>query len=360
MQINELKKTSIVCLLRKYFGWRNWAVFRYNSIAENMFLIFYICLVERNFTFQFIISFTQFFGFSVVSTTYGYLINDFADRDIDRLQGKGNTFEKDSTLTAICIVAGAFALSCLFGAPFSESRHFVFLFALWMTIATFYSLKPLRLKERGFVGLIVVVIAQRALPVIITFSAFNYFDTMAICVFTSYIFFRGLSSDLNHQLEDLAKDKTTKTTTFAVARGESTTYQMFRWSLRIERVLLLICLLYMLITLTEYRFLNISLLWIPLIAYAVCLAYFYVSAFKNKIERYSNPFGRSSKGILQFLHHSFPTVILSGYLLALMVIENTLMAYIMVFFIFYWKLLSLNTWKDNFIIKFISTRILLW
>ncbi len=36
--------------LNKYFGWRNWAVLNYNSVAENIFLIFYICLKVQLFS----------------------------------------------------------------------------------------------------------------------------------------------------------------------------------------------------------------------------------------------------------------------------------------------------------------------
>ena len=89
--------------ITKYFGWRNWAVFQYNSIFENLFILFAILLLNGQTSLAVLIDILVFVLFSILSTSYGYLINDFADRELDAQHQKANTFSDDSTKKAILV-----------------------------------------------------------------------------------------------------------------------------------------------------------------------------------------------------------------------------------------------------------------
>ncbi len=312
----------MITFIRQYLGWRHWAVLTHNSVIENIFLLFYIALRDQLFTISFVADLILFLLFSIFSTTYGYLINDFSDIDLDRIHGKNNTFENDSKAKAVLVVMLFLVISIIIGCRFIGNPLFMIFWMFWGLAATFYSLRPIRLKERGKAGLIVVVLAQRGLPALLMFSAFNHYNLVDIIVFSSYIFFRGLSSDLNHQLADYSNDSDTKTSTFAVTAGESKAQKVFSYSLEMERVLLLIGLVVMCIGTSHVEIysipLTIPVLLFYLVIYWVCLIK--KSAAKTVFDL--NPFVPGRKDIFQFIHHAFPSVLLPFYLLLLLVYEK--------------------------------------
>lgn len=339
--------------LVKYLGWRNWAVVRYNSVAENVFLIFYVCLRNRFFSWSFLVDFFVFFLFSMASTTYGYLINDLADRELDALHGKSNTFEEDSTATAVLVVGLSFLVSVFLGINFAGKRFFLALWLVWAVVATSYSVKPVRLKERGAWGLYPVVVAQRALPVLIIFSAFGHGDPWDVVFFTAYIFFRGLSSDLSHQIEDYQRDRTSGTGTYAVKAGERKSLALFRLSLRLERALLAVCLLVMYVDLRDMTWFGFSPMLVVLLAYLVLYGFLEYSVFHKEWDDSQNPFDSDSRNIFQFMHHSFPSVALPLILLFLMASQSWIFLPFLISLIVYHRLYSVDVWKVSSTLRLI-------
>jgi 4-hydroxybenzoate polyprenyltransferase len=335
-------------------GWRHWSVLTHNSIIENIFLLFFIALRDKLFTTSFIFDLILFLLFSIFSTTYGYLINDIADRELDKLHGKNNTFENDSYTKAILIVLLFLILSILFGFRFLGNPLFIPLWICWGLAATFYSLPPVRLKERGKTGLIVVVLAQRVLPTLLIFAAFKHYAWVDLIVFTAYIFFRGLSSDLNHQLSDYQNDFLTKTDTFAVEAGKIKAQKIFRYSLEMEKVLLLFCLVIMCVETPHIDIYGISPIIPVLIAYL--FLYGLCQMKIRSLESYSdaNPFVPVRKNIFQFIHHAFPSVILPFYLLLLLVYEKWLFFPILLVFGLLRNMYSLEAIKNTYPIKKIT------
>lgn len=341
----------IIESINQYLGWRNWSVLTFNSAIENVFPIFYIALHDRLFSWRFVGDFFVFFLFSMFSTSYGYLINDLSDRDLDRVHEKANTFENDSILKATLVVLFFLLLSLVFASKFFEKEGFILLWLGWFLITTFYSLKPIRLKERGKVGLAFVVIAQRVLPTLIVFAAFSHWDVVTVLVFALYMLFRGLSSDINHQLEDYHRDITTSTGTFAVQSGFEVTRKLFRLSLEMERVLLFFCMLLMYVQLPNDRIFGISLILPLIIVYLILVitAWFQIRWKSSKTD--VNPFIPGRKDLFQFLHHGFPSVALPLYLLLFLITKNWIFVFILVFFVVYRKLYSLELLAGSFPVK---------
>lgn len=334
--------------IHKYLGWRNWSVLTYNSVFENVFLLFYISLRNQFFSFQFILDFFFFLLFSTFSTTYGYLINDLADKKLDAVHGKENTFENDSTAKASLVVLLFLGLSIIFGLRFIKNPYFLFLWLCWGLIATFYSLEPIRLKQRGKAGLIFVVLAQRMLPTLIIFAAFKHYDLFDVLLFTAYIFFRGLSSDLNHQLEDYQKDSITGTETYAVQTGLGKARKVFRFSLEAEKGLLLLCLLIMLIRLINLRLYGIPFILPILLAYLLLYIWNWTTILSYNTKLDVNPFVSGKKDIFQFIHHSFPSVVLPLFLLIFLSYEKWIFSLILVLFIVYRRLYSIESIRNSF------------
>ena len=340
----------------RYFGWRNWSVLRYNSIAENLFLIFYIALRNQLYSGEFMIDLFIFVTFSMFSTTYGYLINDLADKELDARHEKDNTFKEDTAGKAVIIVSTFLGLSIAAGTRFIDKPLFILFWTSWLFIATFYSLKPLRLKERGITGLLFVVIAQRVLPTLLVFSAFNYFEWVDVSIFTLYIFFRGLSSDLNHQLEDYRRDMNTGTETFAIQAGTVTTEKVFQYSLEIEKILMIPCLLKMYSGLMHLEILDISLIFPILAGYVILYSLNIWQVRRQEGQKDANPYKPGRKDIVQFIHHTFPSVVLPFYLLIILLYEarNYKFAVLMFIFIIYRKLYSIELIRNSYPIKSIN------
>lgn len=203
----------------KYLRWRNWAFFEYNSITENVFLFFYLILRSQYGGFGLIGEFLLFYLFSAVSTSFGYFVNDLGDRDLDRLHKKPNVFESDSGSRSVTVVVTAALLSIISGAFFFKSGYFAPLYILWFFLTSFYSLPPIRFKERGLIGLMAVVPAQRIIPALLLISVFGRFDQLDWIVVVVYTAIRGLMSDVHHQIQDYHHDRSTNTTTCVVRSG---------------------------------------------------------------------------------------------------------------------------------------------
>ncbi len=296
--------------INKYLGWRNWAVFQYNSIFENLFILFSILLLNGHTTVAVLIDILVFAIFSILSTSYGYLINDYADRELDARHQKANTFSDDSTLKAVFVTGLIFVLSAATAVRFINKPFFIGLWITWLLLSTFYSLPPLRLKERGKSGLLAAVTAQRFIPVLMVFSIFEPVGIWFLVLAGAYVFFRGLSSDLNHQVEDYSNDVQTDTQTFAVTSGLSRGKRILRFSLETEKLLLPVVLIYTVLKLKDIQ--DYLLVLTVTLVLLYCAGYFYsifqVVAAKNKPD--VNPFNPDQKTIFQFLHHSYPSVIL--------------------------------------------------
>lgn len=333
--------SPVVRFFNKYLGWRNWSVLTYNSVIENVFLFFYIAFLKGLSGSIFLFDFFAFFLFSAFSTTYGYLINDLADKELDKKHEKANSFEEDSPAKALLIVVFFFLLSVVFAVFFIRRPLFLWLWLSWVLLATFYSIRPVRLKERGKVGLFFVVIAQRVLPTVIIFSAFQYFGPIDVVLFTIYIFFRGLSSDLNHQLDDYQRDSRTGTRTYTVDAGFQKAKTVFHISLETERALLLVCLFCMYLKLPMPEIHGVSL-FLPIVAaYVVLYALTWLQTTRQGINNI-NPFDHSSRNAFHFIHHTFPSVILPVYLLLFLVWRDWVFFLPLLFLVIYRRLYSVE------------------
>jgi hypothetical protein len=101
--------------------------------------------------------------------------------------------------------------------------------------AIFYSLPPLRLKERGLPGLVVTILAQQTLPTAMLFAIFGQLESWGALVFVVYATARGMSSDVSHQMRDLGSDAAAGSSTFAVQAGARRVRQLYAASLELER-----------------------------------------------------------------------------------------------------------------------------
>ena len=117
--------------IKRYLGFRDWGIFRYNTVIQNSSIFFYIALVQQNYSIIFIEIVLLFFVFSLSLVAYGYLINDFADVDLDKKAGKINVFLGVSHRKALLIITIIFLFMIVSGISFLKNRSFFILWFLW-------------------------------------------------------------------------------------------------------------------------------------------------------------------------------------------------------------------------------------
>jgi len=105
-------------------------------------------------------AFAVFLAYETALITYGYLLNSFEDEKQDRKAGKDFGLGGNKAAAApFLIILPAFAVAL--SIAFREA----FLFgALGFFLATAYSLRPVRLKERGIYGVVSSSLAQSSMP----------------------------------------------------------------------------------------------------------------------------------------------------------------------------------------------------
>ncbi len=307
--------------LLHYLSWRGWGLIRYNSTWQNVWLLFYLGLVGRPLNLGYIRDVGLFLAFSLAGTAYGYLVNDLADRELDRRAGKPNAFHQSSRGQIVAVMTGSVLLMTLLGAPFARHPGFIPLWSTWILATTAYSLPPLRLKERGAVGLATTIVAQQTLPAAMTVAALGAPPLWSALPLLLYITLRGISSDVGHQMRDRARDRSAGARTFAVARGHRVVARLYGLNLELEALAFGAALVTLGVTLPRMEIAGqpVSPIWPLLGLYLPLLVGTFGRAWR-RLDRgaWVDPYDESPEGpprdLLHFLHQTFPTVLLPLYL----------------------------------------------
>ena len=177
-----------------------------NAVAGLLFLLAFPVAPQMFAAFIFFL-FYQFF-----SLTYGYTVNSLADIAADKKIGKGVKF----TMKEFSIAVAASGLaSLLFPLLFNPAAAIVAVASF--ACSTAYSLGPLRLKERGFLGMVAAALPQSALPFLFLASLASFNSIAAF--FAVWLFLRQLLSEITHHIKDYSNDVSTSTRSFAVVFG---------------------------------------------------------------------------------------------------------------------------------------------
>ena len=159
----------------------------------------------------------QWIIFLICFYAFGYIINDYCDREVDKIVGKENSLLEVSKLNASIRVFIVFAVG-FFVAIINhiDVRTLVIITAIYVLGAS-YSAKPFRFKEKGILGVIVSSFAQRSMPLILLISYINI-DLFDLILWMLLGFLVGLRYILIHQYMDLNNDLESGVETFLTKR----------------------------------------------------------------------------------------------------------------------------------------------
>ena len=146
---------------------------------------------------------------------FGHMVNDYSDREPDRIAGKLRPLARWRAGSAAAVML----LTSVASVMLTFVRFDVVaaaLVALACLVALFYSLPPVRLKERGVSGWTAAAVAQQTLPMAIVFQAFDAWDLPALTMSLTSTF-TGMRYIIVHQIVDHAGDLKAGVRTMATA-----------------------------------------------------------------------------------------------------------------------------------------------
>ena len=191
--------------------WSDWGPGKVTILCS---LGFYIAVAYHISFSSFLAPFTFFVVFASAQAALGYMVNNWGDRELDRMEGKPNPFNSISYRIGLFWIVSMVFLAFITAIPFINSPTFIVLWVIWLFSMTAYSLKPMRLKTRGFWGLLFSFCAQWSLPVLIAFSVFDNYGGIDMWIFAIALTISGGTLEVAHQRHDREKDLMSDAITF--------------------------------------------------------------------------------------------------------------------------------------------------
>ena len=154
---------------------------------------------------------------------YGFGVNEIADLSADLRAGKANRADGlPAWLGRLFLLLTALATV---GAAYWAKPDWlpVGLALVYLLIAWQYSCTPLRLKERGLWGIVAAALAQWTFPIALIYACgYRGLPPPSLACFSGLCVALGIRWEGIHQSGDLASDRLTGVTTYAVSGGNAT------------------------------------------------------------------------------------------------------------------------------------------
>jgi len=203
---------NAVSRIQRFVRWSDWGA---GKIPVLCTVACYVGLVSNLVSsVRFLADLVLFVIFAAVHSALGYVANDWGDRELDAVHDKPNAFAYLTRVQGAVAFGAVLVLALLSGLPFVGRPAFLPLWLAWATFALAYSLRPVRLKERGAWGLCASFVAQWSLPVCLAFAVFGRFGEWDMAVMALAITTSGATLEIAHQRWDRIRDAGTRTRTF--------------------------------------------------------------------------------------------------------------------------------------------------
>ena len=161
-----------------------------------------------------------FFVFVFAFLSFGYMINDYSDIEVDKACGKVKVIASMQRTTIMAIFVALVSLGVLPMILLADDRPLmVVILALTYFLGAIYSVSFIRAKERGIWGAVVSSFAQRGMPIAVAAVLFgmSWQSTLSWILLS---FLNGLRYILIHQLLDFENDSIAKVSTLATQVGK--------------------------------------------------------------------------------------------------------------------------------------------
>jgi 4-hydroxybenzoate polyprenyltransferase len=203
--------------LASIVGLRAWKLALLGPAPYWFFPIFYVLLSTA--TGVSAIGLTALVVAMMLSASWGFLLNDLADRDADAKSGRADALHGHGlsmrTMWALVLLTAivSWAIVFLIGGGWA----FKIVLAVDYFVATIYSVRPLKLKVRKFWGFFANSVMERPLPILVFLAYMHYYTPQTIIL---PVLMELTWSVFKHQAADVKEDIAANVITFAASLGE--------------------------------------------------------------------------------------------------------------------------------------------
>jgi hypothetical protein len=279
---------------------------------------------------------------AAVHCAFGYLINEWGDRELDHIQGKTNVFRNTKPLSAKLMLTGLLVVACISLIPFFHIKIVALLWACWVFLAWAYSLRPIRLKEHGLWGLLASTAAQWTFPVLLAFAVFEQFGGWDMIVLAVTFSISGGTLEIGHQRYDRQRDQVVSTATLGVRMQPKELNTFYKGALLLDKICVGITLLILSTGLSEIFPWSgpIGPLWSLLVLYVVILSLTIRENIRShQTGAFIDPYYSTDRNAHKFLHETIPNLIIPAYLIVLAVIVQHIFIVLLAFFLV-WRIVG--------------------
>jgi 4-hydroxybenzoate polyprenyltransferase len=328
--------------------WRDWGP---GKLPVMFSLLIYIGLSGEKLSSRFALQCFLLTIAAAVHCAFGYLVNEWGDREIDNVQRKRNVFRNTKPLFAKLVLTVLLALACISLTPFFHIKTVALLWLCWVFLAWAYSLRPIRLKEKGLWGLFASTAAQWTFPVFLAFAVFEQFggwDMIALAVALSI---SGGTLEIGHQRYDRQRDRLVSAGTLGVRMQANKLDAFYKGALVLDLFCVGITLFILSTGLSRVfpKSRPIGPLWPLLILYAVLLSF----SIRESVHRlrtgvFIDPYYSTTRNSPKFLHETLPNLITPTYLIILAATVQHIFIVLLAFFLI-WRIIgSAADWRWPF------------
>ncbi len=155
---------------------------------------------------------------------FGHVFLDAFDVEEDRISGKPNLWANASATTRVMLILGLAAASWLPWLILSNTRLGLLLIGFEFVLFLLYAVPPVRLKTRGFAGIVADAGYAHVLPALWTWIPFALIagvrtSRIFIIALAVWALLVGMRHLIYHQALEAAEDRAAGTMTFAVRYG---------------------------------------------------------------------------------------------------------------------------------------------
>jgi len=331
--------------LTRFVRWNDWGP---GKIPVLCAVLYYIGLANQQVSLSFIVDFILFIIYASLHSALGFVVNDWGDRELDIRHNKPNAFANLTHSQGLLALGILFVLAFLSGLPFVQEPMVLPLWIAWAFVALGYSLKPVRLKERGVWGLTVAFLAQWSLPIFLAFAAFNRFGGWDMVIFAIAVTISGATLEIAHQRWDRTRDLSTGTNTLGSRMSSDKLDQIYATALILDEIFLGIVLLTMTVNIGPFE-IGSWLVWplVPLFAVYVLL-FAGVMVERIQIKKQQNvlldPYYSEQRSAAKFMHETLSNLVLPLYLLMVATFLQPINGILLIAFLFWRLVLGQADW----------------
>jgi 4-hydroxybenzoate polyprenyltransferase len=194
-------------------------IFRFDEWDKTLIPLFLSCILSK---VVFDWGLLLFLLNIIIIFMFGFLLNSYADRKDDQKIKKVRIyyFKKHTIISTLSVLA----ITSLLLGWVSDGFVYYFIFLVSVYI---YSAWPFRLKKRGFLGLLFLVMIMMPYPYFIYSMIFNV-EPLIAWFFLVYLFLYSFNDELLHQIYDRQNDIKTRTRTFAARFGQKNSISLLQ------------------------------------------------------------------------------------------------------------------------------------